>query len=191
MNMELLKRKICEEGAVIPPDIVKVDSFLNHQIDVDLLDEIGQEFYRRFRGKEITKILTIEASGIAVACFAAKYFHVPVVFAKKHENRNMDEQVYEVKIHSFTKNKDYIARVAKQYLSSEDKILIVDDFLANGEAANGLVRLVEQAGAKLAGVGIVIEKDFQNGGKSLRSRNILVESLAVIENITEEEIIFK
>ena len=173
------------------PNIVKVDSFLNHQIDIDLLDEIGKEFYRRFENYGITKIVTIEASGIAIACSAARYFNVPVVFAKKHENRNMDADVYQVTIHSFTKDKDYVAKISKRYLDSSDRVLIIDDFLANGEAAKGLVTMVSMSGADIAGIGIVIEKGFQNGGKAKKKKGIKVESLAIIENIKDDEVIFK
>lgn len=189
--MEKLKQRILKDGTVKMPNIVKVDSFLNHQIDVDLLDAIGEEFYRRFQHHGITKIVTIEASGIAIACAAARVFQVPVVFAKKHDNKNMDNEVYQVTIHSFTKDKDYVARIAKKYIDSKDVVLIVDDFLANGEAAKGLVNMVNQAGAKIAGIGIVIEKGFQNGGKALREQGFRVESLAVIENIKDNEVIFK
>lgn len=189
--MEILKQRILKDGTVKMPNIVKVDSFLNHQIDIDLLDEIGKEFYRRFENYGITKIVTIEASGIAIACSAARYFNVPVVFAKKHENRNMDADVYQVTIHSFTKDKDYVAKISKRYLDSSDRVLIIDDFLANGEAAKGLVTMVSMSGADIAGIGIVIEKGFQNGGKALREKGIKVESLAIIENIKDDEVIFK
>ncbi len=172
------------------PNIVKVDSFLNHQIDVELLDEIGKEFYGKFKNEGITKIVTIEASGIAIACSAARYFKVPVVFAKKHENKNMDDDVYQVTIHSFTKDLDYVAKISKRYLDSTDRVLIIDDFLANGEAAKGLVAMVGESGASIAGIGIVIEKGFQNGGKALREQGIRIESLAVIENIKNNEVIF-
>ncbi|MDO4481374.1 MAG: xanthine phosphoribosyltransferase [Bacillota bacterium] len=189
--MELLKQRILKDGTVKMPNIVKVDSFLNHQIDIDLLDEIGKEFYRRFEKYGITKIVTIEASGIAIACSAARYFNVPVVFAKKHENKNMDADVYQVTIHSFTKDKDYVAKISKRYLDSSDRVLIIDDFLANGEAAKGLVSMVGMSGAEIAGIGIVIEKGFQNGGKALREKGLKVESLAIIENIKDDEVIFK
>lgn len=189
--MELLKQRILKDGTVKMPNIVKVDSFLNHQIDIDLLDEIGKEFYRRFEKYGITKIVTIEASGIAIACSAARYFNVPVVFAKKHENKNMDADVYQVTIHSFTKDKDYVAKISKRYLDSSDRVLIIDDFLANGEAAKGLVSMVSMSGAEIAGIGIVIEKGFQNGGKALREKGLKVESLAIIENIKDDEVIFK
>ena len=189
--MEKLQQRILRDGSVKQPNIIKVDSFLNHQIDAAFLDEIGEEFYRLYRNEGITRILTIEASGIAVACAAAKFFRVPVVFAKKHDNKNLDESVYEVKIHSFTKDRDYIAKVSKKYLSGEDRVLIIDDFLANGEAAKGLIDIVRQAGASLAGVGIVIEKGFQDGGRTLRERGIRVESLAVVESINNNNVTFK
>ncbi|MBE6020178.1 MAG: xanthine phosphoribosyltransferase [Clostridiales bacterium] len=189
--MELLKQRIEKDGNVKMPNIVKVDSFLNHQIDVALLDEIGAEFYRRFKDKGITKIVTIEASGIAIACSAARHFKVPVVFAKKHENKTMDDDVYQVTIHSFTKGKDYEAKISKKFLDSSDTVLIIDDFLANGEAAKGLVAMVKMSGAETAGIGIVIEKGFQNGGEELRNMGYNVESLAVIENIKENTVIFK
>ena len=189
--MEALKQKILQEGSVRLPDVIKVDSFLNHQIDTAFLDEIGREFYVLFGGENITKIVTIEASGIAIGCAAARHFGVPVVFAKKHENKNMDEDVYQVTIHSFTKNTDYVAKIARRFLDPSDRVLIIDDFLANGEAASGLVRMVRSSGAEVAGVGIVIEKSFQNGGQKLRDQGIRVESLAVIEKIKEDEVIFK
>lgn len=188
--MEVLKQRILKDGTVKMPNIVKVDSFLNHQIDVELLDEIGKEFYDKFKNEGITKIVTIEASGIAIACSAARYFKVPVVFAKKHENKNMDDDVYQVTIHSFTKDLDYVAKISKRYLDSADRVLIIDDFLANGEAAKGLVEMVSKSGASIAGIGIVIEKGFQNGGKALREQGIRIESLAVIENIKNNEVIF-
>lgn len=188
--MEVLKQRILKDGTVKMPNIVKVDSFLNHQIDVELLDEIGKEFYDKFKNEGITKIVTIEASGIAIACSTARYFKVPVVFAKKHENKNMDDDVYQVTIHSFTKDLDYVAKISKRYLDSADRVLIIDDFLANGEAAKGLVEMVSKSGASIAGIGIVIEKGFQNGGKALREQGIRIESLAVIENIKNNEVIF-
>lgn len=189
--MEALKQKILQEGTVRLPDIVKVDSFLNHQIDTAFLDQIGREFYELFGKDDITKIVTIEASGIAIACAAARYFGVPVVFAKKHENKNMDDDVYDATIHSFTKNKDYVAKIAKRFLDPADRVLIIDDFLANGQAARGLVDMVRSSGAEVAGIGIVIEKSFQDGGKKLRDQGIRVESLAVIENINKDGVVFK
>lgn len=189
--MELLEKRILKDGTVKMPNIVKVDSFLNHQIDVHLMDEMGKEFYRLFKNDGITKIVTIEASGIAIAYAAARCFDVPVVFAKKHENSNMDTDVHQVTIHSFTKNKDYVAKISKRFLNDKDTVLIVDDFLANGEAAKGLVKMVTEAGAKVAGIGIAIEKGFQDGGKILREMGIRVESLAIVENIENDKVIFK
>ena len=188
--MELLKQKILKEGRTEGNDIIKVDSFLNHQMDIPLLNEIGKEFKRRFEGQEVTKILTIEASGIGIACIAAQYFNVPVVFAKKTESRNLDKEVYESKVFSFTKSKEYRIKVSKQYINGNDKILIIDDFLANGDAVIGLTDIIVQANAYLAGVGIVIEKGFQNGGRIIREANVRVESLAIIKSIENNQIIF-
>jgi xanthine phosphoribosyltransferase len=185
--MELLKQRILSEGRIEGEEILKVDSFLNHQIDVELLNEIGKEFKRRFSEKTITKILTIEASGIAIACIAAQYFNVPVVFAKKTESRNLDQETYESEVYSFTKEKSYKIRVSKRYINEEDHILIVDDFLANGKAVQGLKDIVDQANGTLEGVGIVIEKGFQGGGKILREQNVHVESLAIIKDIKNRE----
>lgn len=189
--MRLLKERILKDGKVIGDSILKVDSFINHQIDVNLLNEMGKEFKRRFESDKITKILTIEASGIAIACIAALYFDVPVVFAKKHDAKNLDSETYQSEVYSFTKNKSYTIRVSKNYISSEDNILIIDDFLANGNAALGLSHIVEQSGAKLSGVGIVIEKGFQNGRDKLLEKNIRVESLAIVESMENGIIKFK
>lgn len=188
--MELLKKRILQDGIAMGNNVLKVDSFLNHQIDVDLFNEIGREFQRRFAGQTITKILTVEASGIAVACIAAQYFqHVPVVFAKKQEASNLSDQVYASNVFSFTKNKNYVIRVDKKYLSAADTVLIIDDFLANGNAALGLIDLVNQAGAQVAGVGIVIEKGFQSGRQLLEERGYRVESLAIVKEIKEGAVI--
>lgn len=184
--MELLKQRILKDGRVVGPGVLKVDSFLNHQIDVKLYNEIGKEFKRRFRDCEITKILTIEASGIGIACITAQYFDVPVVFAKKAESKNLDKETYESEVYSFTKDKSYKIRVSKRYIDKDDNILIIDDFLANGKAALGLMDIIESAGAKLAGVGIVIEKGFQDGGKILRDKGINVQSLAIVKNMSNE-----
>ncbi|MGY0374507.1 xanthine phosphoribosyltransferase [Clostridium sp. JNZ J1-5] len=189
--MELLKNKILREGKVLGEDVLKVDSFLNHQIDVELFNEIGKEFKNRFRNKEVTKILTIEASGIGIACITAQYFNVPVVFAKKHEGSNMDKDNYEAEVYSFTKNKSYIVRVSKKYINSNDKVLIIDDFLANANAASALIHIVKQAGAEVSGVGIVIEKGFQNGRKVIEDKEIQLESLAIVESMNNGNIIFK
>ena len=189
--MQLLKEKILKEGRVLEGNILKVDSFLNHQIDTELLNEIGKEFKKRFQDKDITKILTVEASGIAIAVIAAQYFNVPVVFAKKTEAKNLDKEVYEGSVYSYTKAKHYKIRVSKKYISKEDNILILDDFLANGQAILGLKEIVDAADANLAGAGIVIEKGFQKGGKLLREAGINIESLAIIDSLEEDGIVFR
>ncbi|MFT5872381.1 MAG: xanthine phosphoribosyltransferase [Clostridium sp.] len=190
--MESLKNKILTEGKVIGSEILKVDSFLNHQIDIKLFNEIGQEFKKRFANDEITKILTVEASGIGIACIVAQYFgNVPVVFAKKHEATNLDASVYEAEVYSFTKNKNYKIRTSKQYINEEDKILIIDDFLANGNAALGLIKISREARAEIVGVGIVIEKGFQNGRSCIEKEGVKVESLAIIQSLQDNKIGFK
>lgn len=189
--MNKLKEKILLEGSVLGDDILKVDNFLNHQLDIAFLNEIGKEFKNRYENDEITKILTIEASGIAIASIAAQYFNVPVVFAKKVESKNLDKETYESDVYSFTKGKTYKIRVSKKYLNSEDKILIIDDFLANGKALLGLKDLIEQANATFVGAGIVIEKGFQKGGDEVRESGIRVESLAIIDSMKNGEIIFR
>ena len=191
--MELLEQRIIKDGIVKAGNVLKVDSFLNHQIDIDLMNEIGKEFKRIFSDVEITKILTVEASGIAIAAIVAQYFNVPVVFAKKTQSINLDGSVYSTKIQSFTHKRVYDVIVSRKYLSSEDKILIVDDFLANGCAAEGLIELIKESGATLQGVGIIIEKGFQNGGKRLREKGIRVESLAIVDAMNDEtgEITFR
>jgi len=184
--MELLEQRIIKDGIVKAGNVLKVDSFLNHQIDIDLMNEIGKEFKRIFWDVEITKIFTIEASGIAVAAIVAQYFNVPVVFAKKTQSINLDGSVYSTKIESFTHKRVYDVIVSKKYLSPDDKILVVDDFLANGCAAEGLIELINESGATLQGVGIIIEKGFQDGGKRLREKGIRVESLAIIDAMNDE-----
>lgn len=184
--MELLEQRIIKDGIVKEGNVLKVDSFLNHQIDIDLMNEIGKEFKRIFSDVEITKIFTIEASGIAVAAIVAQYFNVPVVFAKKTQSINLDGSVYSTKIESFTHKRVYDVIVSKKYLSPDDKILVVDDFLANGCAAEGLIELINESGATLQGVGIIIEKGFQDGGKRLREKGIRVESLAIIDAMNDE-----
>jgi xanthine phosphoribosyltransferase len=184
--MEALKEKIIADGVAIGTEIVKVDSFLNHQIDVAFLDLIGREFASRFEGCTVTKILTVEASGIAIACMAARYLgNVPVLFAKKTAPSTMTEEFYGAEVKSFTKGTTSVVRVARKYLKKEDRILILDDFLAHGEAALGMADLVAQAGAELVGVGAVIEKQFQGGGAKLREKGCRVESLAVIGSIKD------
>lgn len=189
--MELLKQRIIQDGKAIGASIVKVDNFLNHQMDINLFNEMGKEFKRRFADIEVTKILTVEASGIAIACIAAQYFNVPVVFAKKHEATNLDTNAYQAEVFSFTKNKQYTIRVARDYISSEDKVLIIDDFLANGKAATGLIDIVKQADAQVVGVGIVIEKGFQPGRELIEQQGVRLESLAIIESIDNGSITFK
>lgn len=189
--MELLKEKMIKEEAVKEGNIIKVDNFLNHQIDVNLMNEIGKEFKKRFEDREIDKILTIEASGIAIAVIAAQYFNVPVVFAKKTLSRNLDKETYETMVYSFTKQKEYAVRVSKRYLNKGEHILIVDDFMAEGKASEGLIDLVHQADAHVEGVGIVIEKGFQNGGKKLRAKGINVQSLVIVDAIKNGKIIFR
>lgn len=183
MQMKLLQDRIVADGKIEAGNILKVDSFLNHQIDVSLLEEIGQEFKRQFGDREVNKILTIEASGIAIACIAARYFNVPVVFAKKSRSLNIAGDVYTAKVESFTHKNTNDIIVSKKFLSPEDRILIVDDFLANGKAILGLCQLVKQAGATLIGAGVVIEKGFQDGGKRIREAGIDLRSLAILEEM--------
>ena len=184
--MELLKERIRRDGVVRGTDVLKVDSFLNHQMDVALFEEIGREFQRRFADCGVNKILTIEASGIGIACVTAQFFHCPVIFAKKSQTKNIAGEVYTTKVESFTHGRIYDVIVAKQFLGPEDRVLIIDDFLANGAALEGLIDLVEQAGAVLVGAGIVIEKAFQPGGARIRARGVRVESLAKIKSMSEE-----
>ncbi len=191
--MKLLEERISKDGVVKKGNVLKVDSFLNHQLDIKLYNEMGKEFKRLFEDKNITKILTIEASGIGIAAITAQYFDVPVVFAKKSQSINLDGSTYNTKIQSFTHNRVYDVIVSKKYLSSDDHVLIIDDFLANGCAVNGLIEIIESSGASIEGIGIAIEKGFQDGGKSLRERGYQVESLAIVESMNDEtgEIIFR
>ncbi len=191
--MKALEDKILQEGIVKSGDVLKVDSFLNHQIDVTFLNEIGKEFYRLFKDNDVTKILTIEASGIGVAVMTAQYFDVKVVFAKKSKTTNISDDVYHTHVYSYTHQINNEVMISKQYLSQDDHILIIDDFLANGEAVKGLIDIVSQAGAKIAGIGIVIEKGYQKGGQLLRKQGYHVESLAIIQQMNgmTGEITFK
>lgn len=191
--MKLLEERIRKDGTVKAGNVLKVDSFLNHQMDIDLFNEMGKEWARLFSDCPITKILTIEASGIGIACVAAQHFHVPVVFAKKAQSLNIDGEVYSTKIQSFTHKKVYDVIVSKKFIGSEDHILIIDDFLANGRALEGLLEIVNAAGATVEGIGIAVEKGFQEGGSLIRSKGIRLESLAVVESMDDEtgEIIFR
>ena len=190
--MQLLKDRIRKDGKIRSGNVLKVDSFLNHQMDIELFGKIGKEFKNRFADCEITKILTIEASGIGIACIAAQYFQVPVVFAKKTQTKNIAGDVYTGKVESFTHGRVYDIIVAKEFLKPTDKILIIDDFLANGSALFGLTKLVKDAGATLVGAGIVIEKGFQEGGELVRSSGVRVESLAILESMSEDgQIVFR
>ena len=184
--MRLLEERIRKDGTVKSGDVLKVDSFINHQMDIALFEELGKEFKRLFADCPITKILTIEASGIGIAAIAAREFGVPVVFAKKSQSINLDGDSYVTKVQSFTHKRVYDVIVSKKYLSKDDHILIIDDFLANGCAVNGLIDLIESAGASVEGVGIVIEKGFQTGGKLIRDKGIRVESLAIVEEMNAE-----
>ncbi len=185
--MKLLEDRILKDGHIGADNVLKVDSFLNHQIDVNFVCELGKEFYRLFKDENITKILTIEASGIGIACLAAQYFGVPVVFAKKTKTINIYSDTYNATVHSYTHKKDYDIVVSKEFLSKEDNVLIIDDFLAKGSALTALLMLIEKAGAKTAGAGIVIEKAYQGGGDLVRDMGIRVESLAKIKSISKKD----
>ncbi len=191
MTMELLKERILKDGKVKDGGILKVDSFLNHQIDIALINQIGQEFKRRFAGESITKIITIEASGISIACLTAQYFDVPVVFAKKSESKNIDGDVYTSTIESFTHGNQYTAMLEKRFITHNDRVLIIDDFLATGKAQLGLLDIVHQAEASVAGIGIAIEKGFQGGGDKLRAAGYNLQSLAIIDSMENNVIRFR
>lgn len=185
--MKLLEDRILKDGHIGTDNVLKVDSFLNHQIDVNFVCELGKEFYRLFKDENITKILTIEASGIGIACLAAQYFGVPVVFAKKTKTINIYSDTYNATVHSYTHKRDYDIVVSKEFLNKEDNVLIIDDFLAKGSALTALLMLIEKAGAKTAGAGIVIEKAYQGGGNLVRDMGIRVESLAKIKSISKKD----
>ena len=185
--MELLKERIRKDGKIKAGNVLKVDSFLNHQMDTELFREIGKEFKRRFEGADINKILTIEASGIGIACVVAEQFHVPVVFAKKNQTKNIAGDVYTTQVESYTHGRVYDIIVAKEFLGKGDKVLLIDDFLANGKALEGLAALVQASGAELVGAGIVVEKGFQVGGDRIREKGIRLESLAIIDSMDEEK----
>ena len=185
--MNFLEERIAKDGVVKEGNVLKVDSFLNHQIDVNFVCELGKEFYRLFKDENITKILTIEASGIGIACLTAQYFNVPVVFAKKTKTINIYSDTYNATVHSYTHKRDYDIVVSKDFLSKEDNVLIIDDFLAKGSALTALLMLIEKAGAKTAGAGIVIEKAYQGGGDLVRDMGVRVESLAKIKSISKKD----
>lgn len=191
--MNFLEERILKDGIIKEGNVLKVDSFLNHQMDIDLFNEIGCEFKKRFEGKEINKILTIEASGIGIACIAAQHFHVPVVFAKKSQSINLEGEMLVAEVESFTHKCKNNVIVAKKFLNPEDKVLIIDDFLANGCALQGLIQIVQSAGASVEGIGIVIEKGFQSGGRIIRNLGFQLESLAIIEkmNAADGSVVFR
>lgn len=191
-KVRLLEERIRRDGVVRNGTILKVDSFLNHQLDVKLLDELGKEFYRLFKDQGVTKILTIESSGIAIAVSVAREFNVPAVFAKKNRTKNIEGEVYSAAVESFTSGITYTVIISKKFLNRGDRVLIIDDFLAQGQALKGLVGMVEDAGAMVIGCGIAIEKGFQSGGKNLRDQGYRVESLAIIDAMNPQgEIIFR
>ena len=191
--MNFLEERILKDGIIKEGNVLKVDSFLNHQMDIDLFNEIGREFKKRFEGKEINKILTIEASGIGIACIAAQHFHVPVVFAKKSQSINLEGEMLVAEVESFTHKCKNNVIVAKKFLNPEDKVLIIDDFLANGCALQGLIQIVQSAVASVEGIGIVIEKGFQSGGRIIRNLGFQLESLAIIEkmNAADGSVVFR
>ena len=189
--MKLLEERIRKDGVVKEGNVLKVDSFLNHQMDVELFNEMGKEFKRLFADKPINKILTIEASGIGIACIVAQSFHVPVVFAKKSQSVNIDGDLYTSKVESFTHKRVYDIIVSKKFLSADDHVLIIDDFLANGCAVMGLIDLINEAGATLEGVGIAVEKGFQQGGQQIRDLGVRLESLAIIDSMTDDSLTFR
>lgn len=191
--MNFLEERILKDGIVKEGNVLKVDSFLNHQIDINLFEQIGEEFKKRFAEKKINKILTIEASGIGIAVIVARYFNVPVVFAKKAKSKNISGDIYQAEVKSFTHNEINKVIVSQQFINPEDRILIIDDFLAKGYAMKGLIEIIEQAGASIEGIGIVIEKGFQEGGEIIRNYGYQVESLAILKSMNAKtgEIIFK
>ena len=186
--MELLKKKIIEQAEVLPGDILKVDSFLNHQIDIELISKCGKMWYEKFKNEGITKILTIESSGIAIASLTAQHFGVPVVYAKKIRSATNGSEFYSTKVVSYTHSQSYEVVVSKKFITSDDKILLIDDFLANGSALKGLITLAEMGGAKVIGAGVVIEKEYEHGGKDIRELGYKIESLAKIKCIENGKI---
>lgn len=189
--MNKLQQKVLQDGQVKDHDVLKVDSFLNHQLDVDVLDDIGQQFYDCFKHHGVTKVLTIEASGIAIGLVCAQKFHVPCVFAKKSPSTNLSQDLFTSKVYSYTKQKEYSIMVSKQYITANDRILLVDDFLANGQAMQGLLALVEQAGALVVGIGVCIEKTYQAGGKQLRKKGYPLVSLVKVASLKDGQMILE
>ena len=185
--MNFLEERILKDGIVKEGNVLKVDSFLNHQMDIDLFNQIGEEFKKRFEGKKIDKILTIEASGIGIACIVAQHFHVPVVFAKKAKSITLEGEMYVAEVESFTHKTKNQVIVAQKFLNEGEHVLLIDDFLANGCALQGLIQLVNQAGAEVEGIGIVIEKGFQTGGRVIRNMGYQLESLAIVESMDSEK----
>lgn len=189
--MKALEDKILKEGTVLPGNVLKVGSFLNQQMDSDFIMDIGREIARLYEGERVTRILTVESSGIAIAVAAGIALHVPSVFAKKHKSANMPKEVYTAPVYSYTHKETYEIAVAKEYIGKGDKVLIVDDFLANGNAVRGLIGIIEKAGAVLAGCAIAIEKGFQGAGDELRAQGIRVDSLAIVDSMDESGVIFR
>nr|WP_318717889.1 xanthine phosphoribosyltransferase [uncultured Treponema sp.] len=185
-KLNFLEQRILKDGIVKEGNVLRVDSFLNHQLDVELLEEIGKEFYKRFKSEKITKVLTVEASGIAIACFVAQKFKMPVVFAKKSKSINLSDDVYSAEVESFTHKTKNTVVVTRKYISKNDRVLVIDDFLANGAALQGLISILNQAGATVAGIGIAIEKGFQPGGQFIRNMGYHLESLAIVESMEVE-----
>lgn len=189
--MNFLEERILKDGQIRPGNILKVDSFLNHQLDIELLEQVAEEFFEKYSDRGITKILTVEASGIPIAVLTAQKFHVPAVFAKKEKTRNLDGELYTAGVRSYTHGQYYTITMAKKYLKEEDHVLLVDDFMALGSAMDGLLDICEQAGAKVEGIGIAIEKGFQGGGDRLRAKGLDVTSLAIVDSMTEKKLTFR
>lgn len=189
--MNFLEERILKDGVVKEGNVLKVDSFLNHQMDIELFEQMGEEFKRRFGDKPVNKILTIEASGIGIACIAARYFHVPVIFAKKTQSINLDGDMYVAEVESFTHKCKNNVIVSKKFLNEEDQVLIIDDFLANGCALQGMIQITQMAGATVSGIGIAIEKGFQSGGRMIRNLGFQLESLAIVESMDAKSGVIK
>ncbi|WP_300409921.1 xanthine phosphoribosyltransferase [Lagierella sp.] len=188
--MNLLEKRILEDGVVLPGNVLKVDSFVNHRIDPDFFMNIGKEFAKRFKDREIDKILTLEVSGIAIAFAVGVFLEKPVIFAKKTQSKTLGDYVYKTSVYSYTKGREYEVKVSKEFLEEGDRVLLIDDFLANGKALEGLLDICNQAKASVEGIGILIEKGFQEGGKNLRKKGYEIESLAIIKSLEDEKVIF-